>query len=94
MTSIGKRWTRRKEARPDQILAAAAEEISEKGQSGLRVAAVAARAGVAKGTVYLYYRSKQQLLDALRERVGSSVNGSVEKGLIAHDSGSHAPASQ
>jgi AcrR family transcriptional regulator len=67
MTSLGKRWQRRKDARPDQILVAAAAEVSEKGHGGLRVAAVAARAGIAKGTVYLYYRSKQQLLDALRE---------------------------
>jgi AcrR family transcriptional regulator len=84
MTSFGKRWKRRKEMRPDEILAAAAEEISEKGQSGLRVAAVAARAGVAKGTVYLYYRSKQQLLDALRGRVDncSPVDGGAGLGVI------------
>ncbi len=75
MSSNGKHWQRRKDARPDQILVAAAEEISQKGHSGLRVAAVAARAGVAKGTVYLYYRSKQQLLDALRQ-----------VGVVAHQS--------
>ncbi|GAA0573190.1 TetR family transcriptional regulator [Rhizomicrobium electricum] len=67
MTSTGKHWSRRKSMRPDEILAAAAEEVSKKGHDGLRVAAVAARAGVAKGTIYLYYRSRQQLLEALRE---------------------------
>jgi AcrR family transcriptional regulator len=84
MTSLGKRWQRRKDARPDQILVAAAEEISEKGHSGLRVSAVAARAGLAKGTVYLYYRSKQQLLDALRERAGngSPVDSGAGNGIL------------
>lgn len=68
MTSKGKHWHRRKSARPAEILAVAAEELIEAGEDGLRIATVAARAGVAKGTVYLYYRSKQELLDALREK--------------------------
>ena len=48
------RWERRKEARPAELLAAALELFVEKGYAGTRLDDVAQRAGVSKGTLYLY----------------------------------------
>ena len=55
---------RRKEARPGEIVAAALETFVEKGFAATRLDDVAARAGVSKGTVYLYFESKDALFKA------------------------------
>lgn len=59
------RWRRRKEARPAEILAAALEEFVERGYAGCKLEDVAGRAGVTKGTMYRYYRSKEALFKAM-----------------------------
>lgn len=59
------RWKRRKEARPAEILAAALGCFAERGFAATRMEDVAARAGVTKGTVYLYFPSKEELFKAL-----------------------------
>jgi AcrR family transcriptional regulator len=65
---------RRKEARPQELLAAALELFIERGFSATRSEDVAARAGVSKGTLYLYYPSKEELLKAVvRENLGSLI---------------------
>jgi AcrR family transcriptional regulator len=56
---------RRKDARPLEILEAALSLFVEKGFAATRVEEVARRAGVSKGTVYLYYSSKEDLLKAV-----------------------------
>jgi AcrR family transcriptional regulator len=56
---------RRKEARPQELLEAALELFVEKGFAATRSEEVAARAGVSKGTLYLYYPSKEELLKAV-----------------------------
>lgn len=56
---------RRKEARPQELLAAALELFVEKGFAATRIEEVAQRAGVSKGTLYLYYPSKEELLKAV-----------------------------
>lgn len=56
---------RRKEARPAELLAAALELFVEKGFVGTRLEDVAARAGVSKGTLYLYFDSKEALFKAV-----------------------------
>ena len=62
---------RRKEARPQELLAAALALFAEKGFAATRAEEVAARAGVSKGTLYLYYPSKEELLKAvIRENLG------------------------
>jgi TetR/AcrR family transcriptional regulator len=53
---------RRKEARPQELLEAALELFVERGFAATRAEDVAARAGVSKGTLYLYYPSKEELL--------------------------------
>ena len=56
---------RRKEARPQELLDAALDLFVEKGFAATRSEEVAARAGVSKGTLYLYYPSKEDLLKAV-----------------------------
>jgi len=51
--------------RREDILKAAREVFKQYGYEGARVDEIAIRAGVAKGTVYLYFKSKRALLDAL-----------------------------
>jgi AcrR family transcriptional regulator len=58
------RWKRRKDERPGEILAAALEEFVERGYAATRLDDVAQRAGVTKGTMYLYFDSKEELLKA------------------------------
>ncbi len=62
------RWQRRKDARPDEILAAALELFTRHGYAATRLADVAARAGVSKGTLYLYFPNKAELFKALVRR--------------------------
>jgi AcrR family transcriptional regulator len=59
------RWQRRKNARPEEIVAAALEEFVERGFAATRLEDVARRAGVTKGTVYLYFDSKEALFKAV-----------------------------
>ncbi|MCB4359797.1 TetR/AcrR family transcriptional regulator [Quatrionicoccus australiensis] len=56
---------RRKEARPAELTAAALELFVEKGFAATRLEDVAARAGVSKGTLYLYFDSKEALFKAV-----------------------------
>jgi AcrR family transcriptional regulator len=64
------RWERRKEARPAELLAAALDLFVEKGYAGTRLDDVAARAGVSKGTLYLYFANKEELFKAVaRENI-------------------------
>jgi AcrR family transcriptional regulator len=56
---------RRKQARPQELLDAALELFVEKGYSATRSDEVASRAGVSKGTLYLYFPSKEELFKAV-----------------------------
>jgi len=58
---------RRKEARPGELTAAALELFVERGFAATRLEDVAARAGVSKGTLYLYFDSKEALFKAVIE---------------------------
>jgi AcrR family transcriptional regulator len=62
------RWRRRKEARPGEILQAALETFVERGFAAARLEEVARRAGVTRGTMYLYFPSKQALFEAVVRR--------------------------
>ena len=67
--------TRRKEARPGELLAAALDLFVEKGYAATRVEAVAARAGVSKGTLFLYFPTKEALFKAVvRENLASRLS--------------------
>jgi AcrR family transcriptional regulator len=56
---------RRKRDRPPEILAAALALFAEKGFAATRMEDVAARAGISKGTVFLYFPSKEELFRAV-----------------------------
>jgi AcrR family transcriptional regulator len=64
-TKTEPRWARRKHARPEEITAAALESFVERGYAGTRLEDVAARAGVSKGTLYLYFANKEELFKAV-----------------------------
>jgi AcrR family transcriptional regulator len=59
------RWARRKDARPEEIISAALELFVERGFASTRLDDVAARAGVSKGTLYLYFENKEELFKAV-----------------------------
>lgn len=58
---------RRKEARPSELTAAALGLFVEKGFAATRLEEVAQRAGVSKGTLYLYFDSKEALFKAVTQ---------------------------
>ena len=64
-TEAAPKRERRKEARPGELLDAALDLFVEKGFSATRVDEVAARAGVSKGTLFLYFQSKEDLFKAV-----------------------------
>ena len=59
------RWRRRKQERPREIIAAALDVFSEKGFAAARLDDIAARAGVSKGALYLYFETKEDLFRAV-----------------------------
>ncbi len=68
------RWERRKDARPQELLAAALDLFVERGYAATRLDDVAARAGVSKGTLYLYFENKEELFKAVvRENLVSAL---------------------
>jgi AcrR family transcriptional regulator len=56
---------RRKEQRPEEILEAALEEFAVKGYAAARLDDVASRAGISKGLVYVYFKTKEELFKAV-----------------------------
>ena len=63
--SSAPRWSRRKELRPGEILAAALEQFVERGYAATKLEDVARRAGITKGAMYRYYDSKEALFKAM-----------------------------
>lgn len=71
---------RRKQHRPGELLEAALDLFVEKGYAATRSEEVAAKAGVSKGTLFLYFPSKEELFKAVvRENVVKTVtDGALE----------------
>src|SRR5450830_523849 len=70
VNSVRAKRERRKEARPGELLDAALDLFVEKGFAATRVEEVAQRAGVSKGTLFLYFPSKEDLFKAVvRENI-------------------------
>jgi AcrR family transcriptional regulator len=75
-----KAWTRRKQARPGEILDAALKVFAEKGFAAARMEDIARRAGVTKGTIYLYFPSKEDVFKTLaRETISVALAGGAEQ---------------
>jgi len=73
------RWARRKDERPAELLAAALELFVESGYAATRLDDVAARAGVSKGTLYLYFENKEELFKAVvRENIVARISQTRE----------------
>ncbi|HKO15378.1 MAG TPA: TetR/AcrR family transcriptional regulator [Gemmatimonadaceae bacterium] len=70
------RWRRLPEERPKQIIEAALEVFGERGLSGARLEDIAKRAGLSKGTIYLYFPNKEELF---REVVRLTVIAQIER---------------
>jgi AcrR family transcriptional regulator len=67
-----RRWRRRKEARPGEIVAAAIEVFAAKGFGGAKLEEVARRAGVSKATIFSYFPTKHDLFRAVAQTVLAS----------------------
>jgi AcrR family transcriptional regulator len=81
------RWQRRKEERPSEILAAALEEFVEHGYAATKLEDVARRAGITKGTLYLYFESKDALLKAVVRETIVPLLASAERLVDDHAGG-------
>jgi AcrR family transcriptional regulator len=68
------RWRRLPEERPRQIIEAAIQEFGDRGLAAARLEDIARRAGVSKGTIYLYFPNKEALFrEMIRQLVGESI---------------------
>jgi AcrR family transcriptional regulator len=88
--SVTKTRTRRPEARPAEILAAALDLFCERGFAATRLDDVARRAGLSKGAIYLYFPDKTSILKAIVEH-NISANLATVAGLAAAHQGPVAP---
>ena len=69
------KWQRRAEDRPREICDAALEVFAEKGFAAAKLDEIARRAGVSKGTLYLYFNDKEDLFRAV---VRSAIAPNIE----------------
>jgi AcrR family transcriptional regulator len=68
------RWQRRAEDRPREICTAALDVFAQKGFAAARLDEIARRAGVSKGTLYLYFKDKEDLFRAVvRDTVAPNI---------------------
>lgn len=81
------KFKRRKADRPDEIVAAAIEIFAVKGFAAARLDDIAARAGVSKGAIYLYFSTKEDIFRAVIEQ-GVAPNLGLVQGVIAANSNS------
>ena len=78
------KFRRRKAERPDEIVGAALAVFAEKGFAAAKLDDIAARAGVSKGAVYLYFETKEDIFRAVVERAISPNIGVVKAMAAAH----------
>ena len=84
------RYQRRKEDRPQEITAAAFAAFAEKGYSATKVEEVARRAGVSKGLLYLYFKTKEELFKAVIRSVVAPRVDELTRTLDSSDLGAEA----
>ena len=74
--SAAPKWRRCPEDRPHQIIKAALEVFGECGLANARLQDIAARAGISKGTIYLYFPNKEELF---REMIRQTAVAAIER---------------
>ena len=74
--SAAPKWRRCPEDRPSQIIKAALEVFGECGLANARLQDIAERAGVSKGTIYLYFPNKEELF---REMIRQTAVAAIER---------------
>ncbi len=77
------KWRRRPEHRPQQIIEAALEVFGEFGLAKTRLQDIAERAGVSKGTIYLYFPNKEELFREMIRQTAVAAIVSGEKTTAA-----------
>ena len=87
--SVPPKWRRCPEDRPHQIITAALEVFGECGLANARLQDIAERAGVSKGTIYLYFPNKEELF---REMIRQTAVAAIERAEQANVPG--APSNQ
>jgi AcrR family transcriptional regulator len=85
MPDDGLKWRRRKEARPGEIIGAALEVFAEKGFADAKLDDIARRAGISKGTLYLYFETKEDLFRAVAQAAVKSHLDTIENAAEAFD---------
>jgi AcrR family transcriptional regulator len=83
-TNATPRFHRRPEARPEELVESALTVFAERGFRQTTLEEVAQRAGVSKGTVYLYFASKDALFEAVVEKKVIALLESAEEMARAH----------
>lgn len=85
MLANNPKWQRRSEDRPREICAAALEVFAEKGFAAAKLDEIGRRAGVSKGTLYLYFEDKQDLFRAVvRSAIAPNIDA-IASGISALD---------
>lgn len=78
------KFRRRKADRPGEIVAAAFQVFSEKGFAAAKLDKIAARAGVSKGAVYLYFETKEDIFRAVVDQALAPNLAPVKAMIAAH----------
>jgi AcrR family transcriptional regulator len=80
------KWRRLPGERPTQLIEAALEVFSEHGYNAAKLDEIAHRAGVSKGTIYLYFASKEELFQAVVRDIIAAQLQSAHEGPVARSS--------
>lgn len=81
----GPKFRRRAAARPDEVLDAALDLFIERGFAATKVEDIGKRAGISKGAVYLYFPSKDAIIEALIQRAVQPVRSEALAGFASFE---------
>ncbi len=74
-------------ARPGELIAAARKVLTQKGVANCTVSDIVDAAGAAKGTFYLYFASKDDIINAVVEQIAQEMVDAAEEAVAETDSG-------
>jgi len=79
------RWQRRKESRPSEIIEAAFDLFAEKGFSATKMDEISRKAGISKGSLYNYFKSKEAIFEAVVTEDIIPIIDQVEEAIAASE---------